>query len=323
MNEKKPWLVDIAVLCIFFARPDVFRQCFERVREIRPRQLLLWQDGPRAGRQDDAENIRRCREIASNIDWDCEVFTNYHDTNIGCDPSTHLSHKWAFSIVDKCIVLEDDIVPHHTFFTFCKDMLDKYENDTRIDRICGMNVVGVYPGENDYFFCRYGNSWGWASWRRVAQTWETEYDFLDDPEAIHLMEGVSRDVNTQRDWIKMCKQRRSTGKAFWEFIVGARTLLQSGLVIYPRKNMICNVGVGLNSTHAPESVEQIDETTRKLFMAPTYEMPANLKHPKYIIPDEYYMDACRRAITPSFSVKWKARLKRLTLHNVLRKLGLK
>ena len=323
MEKKKPWLVDVAVLCIFFARPEVFAKCFQRVREVRPSKLLLWQDGPRPGRTDDVENIRKCREIASDIDWECEVFTNYHDANMGCDPSTHLSHKWAFSIVDKCIVLEDDIVPHPSFFTFCKDMLDRYEYDTRIDRICGMNVVGEYPGENDYFFCRYGNSWGWASWRRVAESWETDYDFLDDNEAIRLMEGVSKDVKEQRSWIRSCRERRKTGKAFWEFIVGARTLLQSGLVIYPRKNMICNVGIGANSTHAPEKLDQIDETTRKLFNASTYEMPCNPKHPKYFIPDEFYMEACRHAVTPSFGVLLKARIRRLTIKNIKRKLGLK
>ena len=36
---------------------------------------------------------------------------SYQTKNQGCDPSEYLSQKWAFSIVDKCIVLEDDDVP--------------------------------------------------------------------------------------------------------------------------------------------------------------------------------------------------------------------
>ena len=129
------WKNDVAVLCIFFARPEQFRKSFEQVRKARPRVLLLWQDGPREGRLDDVENIMKCREIAENIDWECEVHRNYHDKNMGCDPSTFYSHKWAFSIVDKCIVLEDDLVASESFFPFCKELLDKYENDERIDRI--------------------------------------------------------------------------------------------------------------------------------------------------------------------------------------------
>lgn len=138
----KNWEIDVAVLCIFFARPEQFRLSFEQVRRARPRTLLLWQDGPRKNRTDDIENIKKCREIAENIDWDCEIYRNYHDNNMGCDPSTFLSHKWAFSIVEKCIILEDDIVPNLSFFRFCKELLDRYENDTRIDRICGHTVFG-------------------------------------------------------------------------------------------------------------------------------------------------------------------------------------
>lgn len=104
------WAIDVPVLCIFFARPDQFRQSFEQVRKAKPRVLLLWQDGPRKDRPDDMENILACRKIAENIDWECEVHRNYHEENMGCDPSTHLSHKWAFSIVDKCIILEDDTI---------------------------------------------------------------------------------------------------------------------------------------------------------------------------------------------------------------------
>ena len=45
----------------------------------------------------------------------------------------------SFSKVDKCIVLEDDDVPAVSFFQFCKEMLDKYEHDTRISMIAGFN----------------------------------------------------------------------------------------------------------------------------------------------------------------------------------------
>ena len=61
---SNPWKVDVPVLLIFFARPDVFEKVFESVRQARPSTLLLWQDGPREGRPDDVENIEKCRKIA-------------------------------------------------------------------------------------------------------------------------------------------------------------------------------------------------------------------------------------------------------------------
>lgn len=319
-NNMQPYGIDIPVLCIFFARPEVFRKCFERVKEIRPSKLLLWQDGPRENHPDDLINIKKCRDIAEDIDWDCQVFRCYHEKNIGCDPSTHLAHKWAFTLVDRCIILEDDIVPCKSFFFFCKELLERYKDDLRVERICGMNILGEYPGTGDYFFSRYGNSWGWATWKRVAETWESNYEFLDHPEALRQIEDLSKNRQLQRNWVKMCRNRRSSGKAYWEFIVGARSLLQSSLIIYPRKNMICNVGVGINSTHAPESFDTIDPTTKKLFYAKTYEFSFPLKAPRYMIADERYTELCSKFLKRSMGEVIKGTIKRFTFRKLIKKL---
>ena len=47
--------VDVPVLLIFFARPEIFSKVFEQVKIARPRKLFLYQDGPREDRPDDAE----------------------------------------------------------------------------------------------------------------------------------------------------------------------------------------------------------------------------------------------------------------------------
>lgn len=286
------WENDVAVLCIFFARPEQFRKSFEQVKKARPRVLLLWQDGPREGRPDDIENIMKCREIAEDIDWECEVHKNYHDKNMGCDPSTFYSHKWAFSIVDKCIILEDDLVASQSFFPFCKEMLDKYEFDDRIDRICGTNLLGEYEIPNDYFFYSYGNSWGWASWRRVAEKWEEDYAFMDDPYAVKCMRNLQPNLSYHLQWEKECLLHKSEGVPYWEHINGAQTLLNGRYVIYPRCNLIGNVGLDTNSTHAPEELEALPKRVRQFFNNPARELEFPLKHPKYVISDVEYRKLC-------------------------------
>lgn len=288
----KKWNIDVAVLCIFFARPEQFAKTFEAVRKARPRVLLLWQDGPREGRMDDLENVRKCREIAENIDWDCEVYRNYHDENMGCDPSTFLSHKWAFSIVDKCIILEDDLIPAESFFRFCKEMLDKYENDERIDRICGTNLLGEYDIPNDYFFYGYGNSWGWATWRRVAEKWEEDYRFMDDSYAVRCMRNLQPTLEPHIVWEKECLLHKEEGVPYWEHINGAQTLLNNRLVIYPRCNMIRNIGLDANSTHAPDDVSLLPNRVQEFFKNEERELSFPLKHPTYVINDVEYGKLC-------------------------------
>ena len=302
----KKSLCNVPVLCIFFARPDQFKKSFETVRKARPRILLLWQDGPRNNY--DLENSEECRKIAENIDWECTVYRNYHERNIGCDPSTHLSHKWAFSIVDKCIILEDDIVPSASFFPFCEDLLNRYEDDTRIDRICGQTLYGGVPDKRySYFFSRSGSSWGWATWKRVADSWESEYDFLDDKYYLDL--GNKRFGHKQyKKSVTSANKHRCEGIPYWEHIVGFRTTLQSGLVIYPTVNLIENVGTSINATHAPDDIKELPKDIQKMFIVQKEEINFPLKHPPYIVEDYHYFEKNMKMLNPNMFVKLRRKI---------------
>ena len=77
MMTKQPYKTDIAVLMLFFNRPETFRLVFDEVRKARPSRLFLYQDGPRDGR--DLPGVEACRQIVAdeNIDWECDVARNY------------------------------------------------------------------------------------------------------------------------------------------------------------------------------------------------------------------------------------------------------
>ena len=67
-DEKKKSKIDVAVLLIFFNRPSLFKQVFEQVKIARPSKLFLYQDGARENRTSDIEGVKKCREIAEEID---------------------------------------------------------------------------------------------------------------------------------------------------------------------------------------------------------------------------------------------------------------
>ena len=281
----KNWEVDVAVLLIFFKRDEQFAKTFEAVRKAKPRTLLLWQDGPREN-TDDMEGIIKCREIAENIDWDCEVYTCYNEQNFGCDPSTFYSHKWAFSIVDKCIVLEDDFVANESFFKFCKELLDKYEDDERINHICGMNVLGEYKDyPYDYFFGFTGTN-AWASWKRVVDNWDENYLYLNDT---HSIENLRQIYGKRFDrWYNTIKNHKATGVPFWESILCFDSLMNSRLAIIATKNMVQNIGMTIDSTHSDTKLEYLTKAEQQLFKIPVFELDFPLKHPPYVVADAEY-----------------------------------
>jgi hypothetical protein len=310
----KEWNIDVAVLCIFFVRPEQFEKTFEQVRKARPKTLLLWQDGPRENSPDDMENIMKCRKIADNIDWNCRVHKSFHSNNFGCDPSTFYSHKWAFSIVSKCIVLEDDVVASQSFFYFCKELLDRYEYDERVDRICGQTLYdGIDDNRYSYFFSSVGSSWGWASWRRVAQTWEENYDVLDDDYYLDLLNHKNESSVIHKRMIKEAKQHKVEKIPHWEHILGISTALNSRLVIFPTDNLVENIGASDNATHATDHIEKLPADIRTFFETKSKEIEFPLNHPHYMVDDYHYKKKIMNAIQPGFFRKLKRKLERVWL----------
>ena len=285
------WEIDVNVLIIFFVREDVLKETFEAVRKARPRRLLLWQDGPRKNKKDDIEKINKCREIVSNIDWDCEVYRNYNENNIGCDPSIFYAYNWAFSIVDKCIFLEDDQVPNQSFFRFCKELLDYYEKDDRISHICGYNYTEITEScKEDYLFSLFGSG-AWATWKRVVKEWDGSYSFLDNKENISNL--IKRYGKIAEESFKTAERHRKTKKEFWESIVGCNCLLNNHLVIIPKKNLVSNKGLTENAAHSSANMKFLPKVTRKLFYMSTYEIEFPLHHPKNkIINMKYIHEVC-------------------------------
>lgn len=282
MHKSK---IDIPVLILFFNRPDHVRMVFEQVKIARPSRLYLYQDGAREGRKDDIINVQKCREVVSDIDWECEVHTNYQENNYGCDPSEYLAQKWMFETEEMGIVLEDDDVPSQSFFPFCKELLEKYKDDTRINMICGMNNTGISKHISDsYLFTIKGSIWGWASWKRVIDTWDGEYSWLKDPKKLEIIkQHLSKDEYEK--YIDTAKRHAATGREHYESINAASVYINDRLNIVPKYNMICNIGIGFDTTHSVSDIRLLPKKVKNLLYMKTYEIDFPLKHPDKVARD--------------------------------------
>ncbi len=280
MKDSK---IDIAVLLLFFVRTDKTVKVFEEIRKARPSKLFLYQDGPRQNHSDDMKKIMECRSaIEERIDWDCEVHRWYREENFGCDPSEYLSQKWMFEHVDRGIVLEDDDVPSQSFFPFCKELLEKYENDTRINIICGMNNLGVTDTGSSYLFTRYGSIWGWATWKRVIDLWDPQYKWLLDR---RIVDNLRLKYKRADSWFAVCRRHLQSQREHYESILGAHLRVNNLLNIVPTQNMITNIGIGEETTHSVNDIKKLPRATRKILQMRRYEIDFPLRHPSYVVED--------------------------------------
>jgi hypothetical protein len=78
---------------------------------------------------------------------------------------------WVFAQTPRAIILEDDCVPHPTFFRYCDELLDRYQDHPDVQMISGSNVLGRGTPYS-YHFSRGYNIWGWATWARAWQHYD-------------------------------------------------------------------------------------------------------------------------------------------------------
>jgi hypothetical protein len=307
--------LDLAVLLIFFARPNTLKEVFARVKEARPSKLFLACDGAREGNATDAERIEECKKIVSDIDWECEVHTHYSEENQGCGRGPSNAISWAFTHVDKLLILEDDCVADETLFPFMQEMLDRYENDERIGFISGFNHMKNWDcGSNSYCFTKTAATLGWGTWRRVWDKYDYYAETVNDPYCQALLYGEfpSKTVAERRisDWRHASRETKEKKVNYWDIQFGFLKYSQSYLCVVPKNNLIYNIGVGAGSTHTENNKVETWKKGKILFM-PTESLEFPLTHPEYMVCDRGYDKEVFKIVFPGKLIKMFRKIKRI------------
>lgn len=300
---------DVPVAIVFFNRPACLKEVFEAVANAKPSKLFLIQDGAREGNAKDAENIQKCREIVEQIDWNCQVTKIYSDVNLGCGKRVSSGITEAFKTVDRLMILEDDCVPSESFFPLCQDLLERYKDDPRINMISGMNHLGEYAcGGNDYFFCKTGAIWGWATWKRVWDLYDYEMKFMSDTYTMDCFKkSLVANIQKKR-MLKMGEARYAefmAGKRLsaWTYQFAMLAHLYSQMIIVPRVNMVSNIGAGTEATHGTNQYRHEPKQTQRILNMQANELQMPLHHPTYIIPDAQYDNRLWRIMGYAWYIK--------------------
>ena len=260
------------VALVFFNRPQTTARVFAEIAKARPVKLLLIADGPRAGHAGDEANCAATRAIVERVDWDCEVLKNYSDVNLGCKMRPVTGLDWVFRNVEDAIILEDDCLPHPSFFRFCEELLAEYHDDERIMMVSGNDFQ---HGENatpySYRFSRYTNTWGWASWRRAWQCFDVQMRAWPSLEKTEWLIDVLGNKEAAAHWQSVFARTFQASDSIWDYQWLFSCWIQNGLSISPSVNLVSNIGFGEDSTHTKGASE--------IANLPIAKMTFPLQHP--------------------------------------------
>jgi hypothetical protein len=268
-------MLQTPVAFFIFNRPELTRQVFAEIARARPRRLLVVADGPR--NESEAERCAATRAVVAAVDWECEVLTNFSDLNLGCKRRVSSGISWVFEQCAEAIILEDDCIPHPTFFPFCAELLEKYREDERVPMICGSSFHGERLHTSDsYYFSRFGHIWGWASWRRAWQHYDVRIERWPELRETSWLLDLTGDSKTADYW-RMIFDKTYAGEIdTWDYQWLFTWWTQNGLAVVPDTNMISNIGFGDDATHTYTAVGTMAHL-------PTAGMTFPLRHPRDMV----------------------------------------
>lgn len=288
------------VAFFIFNRPDATRATFEAIAKIRPERLYVVADGPRKTNPLDRDLCTRSRAVVENVDWPCAVRTNFSEQNLGCRGRMVSGLNWVFNEVEEAIILEDDCIPHESFFPYCETLLETYRFDTRIMMITGTNLSPDGSCRNSYHFSKYPHIWGWASWRRVWKNYDEDMSGLDTLLAEPGFRVGLSGAMEYRHWRDVFTKVKKRAVNTWDAQVSYLAFQQNLLTIVPSQNLITNIGFGPDATHTKV------RTKLAARMAEGVTFP--LTAPRFFFPDSV-ADARRKRVEKIGTLSVKAMIK--------------
>lgn len=261
------------VIFLIYRRPDLTSRVFEEIRQAQPTKLLVVADGPCHGGE--VELCRQARAVTEQVDWDCKVLRNYTDKNLGCRQRVSSGLDWAFEQEEEAIILEDDCLPHLSFFKYCQELLAHYRDDERIWCISGNNFQnGQQRGDDSYYFSNYNHCWGWASWRRAWQQYNHNLSHWPTFRDGRYLEGILDSDLEVKYWQDIFERLYSLGEPnSWAYAWTFSCWLNRGLTALPNVNLVSNIGFRSDGTHITEDSPMGNMPTEDI---------GELKHPTFI-----------------------------------------
>lgn len=300
---------DIPIVLFFFKRKEKTIQIVDRIRRVKPCKIYLISDGPR----NEAEKVLvdECRlAVENSIDWPCTIIKNYAEENKGVFNRIGLGAKWVLRREEYAIFLEDDNLPEVTFFYYCRELLLKYKDDSRIFWICGTNYLGEYSPSNNtsYVFTRHMLPCGWATWSdKFLKLYDGELNLYGDRYIRNNLKYQYRSMalyKQQKYLINSEYQRilNNQNPRSWDYQMAFSIRINNVLGIAPVKNQIKNIGVDQYSTHGGTSLN--NPMTKRLTGMESFPLEFPLKHPSVVMPDSEFEKRIESIITMPFWYMW-------------------
>lgn len=213
--------------------------------------LVIFSDAPQKSEDDAAvSEVREYIKVANGFK---SVKVVERTENLGLansiiDGVTRLCAEYG-----KVIVLEDDLVTTPYFLRYMNKALEYYKSDERVISIHGY-MFPVTADLPETFFLRDPGCWGWATWKRGWELFESDGRKL---RALLSSGGLEQEFNFSGsyDYLGMLDAQIAGNNDSWAVRWYASAFLLNKLTLYPGKSLVRNVGHDGSGRHGSNTSE--------------------------------------------------------------------
>jgi len=211
--------------------------------------LHIYCDGAKPGANSDTlYKINETRLIANSETRFKDVKVVEQSENKGLSKSVIEGVTQICNQYGSVIVLEDDIIISPYFLKYMNEALQKYKEIDEVGCISGY----WYPTKKqlpETFFLKSQSCWGWATWLRAWQNFETD--------GTRLLKVLNENnINKQFDldgsiqYTQMLKDQISGKIDSWAVRWDAVNFINNKLCLYPGKSLVQNIGFDGSGIHS-------------------------------------------------------------------------
>lgn len=210
-------------------------------------RLIIFSDAAKS--EKDIESVEEVREFIKTVDGFKAVRIIERPTNMGLAESIIDGVNQLTEEYGKVIVLEDDLLTSPFTLKYFNQALKKYQDNNKVMQI-GAYMFPLKDSDSlpNTFFFRATSSWGWATWKRAWDHFEPDvtivYNQFDKQKIKDFsIEGKMNYWNQLLDF----KNKKNNS---WAIRWYASVFLNNGLVLYPAKSLVENIGHDGTGVHS-------------------------------------------------------------------------
>jgi hypothetical protein len=256
----------LPVLIISYARAENVQRLISQLSQLGNVKIFLAIDGPRDSRVAEIQlemieslNIQTFEKGVSLQIWQ-------RKQNLGVAVSVISAIDWFFSKVEFGVILEDDLQPDNSFFSYAHHYLRKLVDVREVFMVSGTKVTELSKNEEELSFTTYPQTWGWGTWR---DRWIELRASAFSVESLPTMISTSAVDNF---WhygsLRVLRGRVDT----WDIPIANYMRTKNYFSLLPPVNLVSNVGNDAYATHTFDSSNHLDMPTEKLLSFPQIDL---------------------------------------------------